>query len=194
MFLFDCNSSEMVSVSRDNKINGPWLLSKYGPDNTHPFRNQGIGAALHIRSDTDPARTYFFNRAGTVFTGYSIANGTFFSSIPLWKWGTDYSCPFQAVGAAMDASVGTREIACLFNKEGTQYTLYESGTFSSPRSIQSLQIRNSDEPVSVPFSSVGAAMRLDVSNRVVFAIFNGAGDEYVYVEMGKNCVPGPYSI
>ncbi|MEM7658525.1 MAG: hypothetical protein AAF399_20535, partial [Bacteroidota bacterium] len=194
MFLFDCHSSEMVSVARNNEVLGPWPLSLYGRNNTHPYRNQGIGAALHIRSDIDPAKTYFFNKAGTSFVAYSIANLSYGNSIPLWKWGTDYSCPFSAVGAAMDVSVGTREIACLFNRQGTQYTLYESGQFSPPRSINQFRVRNTDELVAIPFSRVGAALRLDVSDRVVVAIFNGFGTEYVYVELGKSCVPGPYVI
>lgn len=201
MSLFDGISNEYVNVNSQSVINGPYGIWQWGTDNTHPFRNTGVGAALNIRSDNDPKKTYFFSKDGTKFCVYTPANLSFSPAYELWQWGTDYTCPFTAVGAAMDVSVGTREIACLFNFEGTQYTLFESGQFSTPRSIKDLQVRDRDEPKEIPFESVGAALRLHVTNtdgsesgRVVMAIFDGPGKKYVYYDMDKNVVVGPLDI
>lgn len=192
MFLFDCNSSEMVVADVEQGISGPFPLSSWGIDGSHPFSS--IGAALHFRQDSDNNKTYFFNAAGTKFVGYSVRNKSFGAVVDLDTWGQDGSCPFTAVGAAMDVSIGTREIACLFDLAGTSYTLFESGNFSPPRSISDLQIRNQDQPVAIPFGSVGAALRLDVPDRVVMAIFNGSGNKYVYFDMEDNVVLGPLDI
>ncbi|MDX2249816.1 MAG: thiol-activated cytolysin family protein [Bacteroidia bacterium] len=201
MSLFDGISNEYVNVNAQSVITGPYGIWQWGNDNTHPFRNSGVGSALNVRTDNDPKKTYFFSKDGTKFCVYTPANLTFSPVYDLWQWGTDYSCPFTAVGAAMDVSVGTREISCLFNFEGTMYTLYESGQFSTPRSIKDLQVRDRDEPLEIPFESVRAGMRLHIthadgseSGRVVLAIFDGAGKKYVYYDMDKNVIVGPLDI
>lgn len=203
MSLFDGVSNEYVNVHALNSvgIDGPYGIWQWGDDYTHPFRNTGVGAALNVRHDADPKKTYFFSKDGTMVTAYRPANRSFSTPSELWKWGTDHSCPFTAVGAAMDVSVGNREIACLFNFEGTQYTLFESGQFSTPRNINDLQIRDRDDPVTIPFASVNAALRLHIQNsdgsesdRVVMAIFDGDGKKYVYYDMDKNVIVGPLDI
>ena len=202
MSLFDRVSNQYVNVNaRTGAITGPHGIWEWGIDNSHPFRNSGVGASINIRSDADPRKTYFFSKDGTKFTAYRPANTSFSPVYELWQWGVDYSCPFTAIGAAMDVSVGTREIACLFNFEGTEYTLYESGQFSAPRSIKDLQVRNRDAPVAIPFDAVGAALRLHVvnsdgseSSRVVMAIFDEAGQKYVYYDMDRNVIVGPLDI
>ncbi len=200
--LFDRVSNQYVNVNaRTGAITGPFGIWQWGVDNTHPFRNSGVGASVNIRTDSDPRKTYFFSKDGTKYSAYRPANGSFSPVYELWQWGTPYSCPFTAIGAAMDVSVGTREIACLFNFEGTEYTLFESGQFSVPRSIKDLQVRNRDAPVAIPFDAVGAALRLHVVNsdgsensRVVMAIFDGAGQTYVYFDMDRNVIVGPLAI
>ena len=195
MALFDGISSEYVGINRNNAVAGPFGLWQWGPDNTHPFRSSGVGAALNMRAWNPTNQTIFFRKDGTQYAAW---NGTRFNGpYPLTQWGP----PFSAIGAAMDASVGTREIACLFNLAGTEYTLYESGQFSTPRPISELQIRDSDTPLAIPFSSVGAAMRLPLEdtqgnpiNRNVMAIFNGDGKKYVYFDMDKNVIVGPLDI
>lgn len=201
MTLFDGVNNDMVGVSSLGDIVGPFGIWEWGENHTHPFRNVGVGAALNVRHDADPKKTYFFNKAGTEFAAYSSSSNSFGGAVPLWKWGKDYSCPFEAVGAAMDVSVGTREIACLFNYEGTEYTLFESGQFSTPRSIKDLQVRNRDEALEIPFDQVGAALRLHLTDadgndidRVIMAIFDGPGTQYVYYDMDHNVIVGPLGL
>ena len=192
MDLFDSNTSAYVAVRRDGAIAGPFNLSEFGPNNTHPFRNTGIIAAGHYAESN---LTAFFNQDGTKYTFWNRSNGTFTSVFNLWQWGEDNSCPFSAVGAAMDISVGSRKIFCMFNKEGTEYTLYESSTFTTPRPISELQVRARDEPVEIPFTSVGAALRMDVAGaRTVMAIFDGEGKKYVYYDLDRNVIVGPLDI
>lgn len=198
MILLDAQNNDFVLLNGLSEIVGPYGLWEYSDNNTHPFRNIGVSAALNIRHDADPEKTYFFNEDGTKFCAYTPASNAFSQSVDLYKWGTDYSCPFDSIGAAMDVSVGTREIACLINKAGTQYTLFESGNFSTPRSISDFQIRGRDEPVAVPFTSVGAALRLYVTDanenpidRDIVAIFDGDGEKYIYWDLDNNVIVGP---
>ncbi|MEL6670588.1 MAG: thiol-activated cytolysin family protein [Bacteroidota bacterium] len=201
MVLFDGVNSEMVFLNSLGAVSGPFRLSEWGQANSHPFRNSGVGAAINIRHDADPEKTYFFSKDGTKFTAYSPSSNSFGGVAELWQWGTDYTCPFDSVGAAMDLSVGTREIACLFNFSGTKYTLFESGQFSPPRDISDLQFRERDAPVAIPFNSVGAALRLYITDanqnpidRNVVAIFDGPGKQYVYFDLDKNVIVGPVGI
>lgn len=198
MFLLDGQNNDFVLLNGLSEVLGPYGLWEYSDNYTHPFRNEGVSAALNIRHDNDPEKTYFFNADGTKFSVYTPASNTFSQPIDLDLWGTDYTCPFDSVGAAMDVSVGTREIACLVNKEGTHYTLYESGNFSAPRSINDFQIRGRDEPVAIPFAAVGAALRLYITDanenqidRDILAIFDGEGKQYVYWDLDNNVIVGP---
>lgn len=198
MMLLDAQNYDFVLLNGLSEVVGPYGLWEYSDNNTHPFRNTGVSAALNIRHDNDPEKTYFFNKDGTKFTAYTPASNAFSQPVDLYLWGTDYSCPFDSVGAAMDVSVGAREIACLINKEGTQYTLFESGNFSPPRSINDFQVRGRDEPVAAPFTSVGAALRLYVTDanenpieRDIVAIFDGEGKKYVYWDLDNNVIVGP---
>ena len=191
MVLFDGASNEYVVLSKSGNIAGPFGIWQWGPDNTHPFRNSGVGAALNTRFWNPANQTIFFNKAGTHYAAYRHDTGKIVGTWPLSQWGP----PFSAIGAAMDASIGTREIACLFNLEGTEYTLAESGQFTTPRPISELQIRDRDEPLAIPFSSVGAALRLDVAGgRNVMAIFDGEGKKYVYFDLDRNVIVGPLDI
>ncbi|MEO0472488.1 MAG: thiol-activated cytolysin family protein [Bacteroidota bacterium] len=186
---------EYVHVRYNSLVFGPFKLWQWGPDHTHPFRNIGVGAATDVKTDVHP-NTYFFDPGGTKYTVYRTTNNTFYGPFDLWQFGPDNTCPFDAVGAAMNLSIGTREITCLINKAGTEYTLFESGLFSTPRSIHDFQLRNRDLPVDVPFSSVNAALRLDVAGgqRDVVAIFDGNGTKYVYWDLDRNVIVGPLEI
>lgn len=201
MMLLDGQNNDFVLLNGLSEVLGPYGLWEYSDNYTHPFRNEGVSAALNIRHDANPEKTYFFNEDGTKFTAYTPATNTFSQPIDLHLWGTDYTCPFDSVGAAMDVSVGTREIACLINKEGTHYTLYESGNFSAPRSISDFQIRGRDEPVAIPFAAVGAALRLYITDanetqidRDILAIFDGEGKQYVYWDLDNNVIVGPLQL
>ncbi|WNJ19030.1 thiol-activated cytolysin family protein [Pontibacter sp. G13] len=193
MFLFDGASNEYVVVGPNSDASSVIQLWQLGQDHQHPFRNSGVGAALYYRSN---GRAYFFSKTGSQFCTYEFDGYSYGPVRDLWTWGTDYSCPFVGIGAGMDASVGSRNIACMFNQAGTEYTLYESGQFSTPRSIDDFQIRDRDQPVEIPFESVGAALRLHLndSDRVVMAIFDGPGKQYVYYDADKNVVVGPLEI
>ncbi|MDW3647897.1 MAG: thiol-activated cytolysin family protein [Bacteroidia bacterium] len=190
MYLIDKISNEYVGVSRSGGVVGPFDLWQWGPDNTNPFRNDGIGAALNMRAWNPTNQMIFFDKLGTRYTGWK-PDGTFTGPFPLSQWGP----PFSAIGAGLDASIGNREIACLFNLEGTEYTLYESGTFSSPRPISDFQIKSREAALEIPFSAVGACMRLVLnSDRNVAAIFNLEGDKYVYYDMDRNVIVGPLDL
>lgn len=202
MVLFDKTNSEYVDYNIETGIlSQPKALWQWSHDNTHPFRNTGgIGAAAHIRSNSVSSTT-FFNHDGTKYSNWRHDNAAFGVVHNLWEWGTDNSCPFTAVGAAMDISLGSREIFCMFNKAGTEYTFYESGVFSTPRLISDMQVKDRNDPVAIPFTSVGAAMRMsirgvggDESDRVVMAIFDGEGKKYVYFDVDRNVIVGPLDI
>lgn len=201
MILLDGQINDFVLINGLSEVVGPYGLWEYSDNHTHPFRHTGVSAALNIRHDAIPEKTYFFNEDGTKFCAYTPSINSFGEPVDLYKWGTDGSCPFDSIGAAMDLSVGTREIACLINKAGTHYTLFESGNFSTPRSISDLQIRGRDEPVAIPFASVGAALRLYITDanedpiaRDIVAIFNEEGKQYVYWDLDNNVVVGPLQL
>lgn len=190
MYLIDKISNEYVGVSRTGAVVGPFDLWQWGIDNTNPFRNDGIGAALNMRAWNPTNQMIFFDKLGTRYTAWR-PDGTFVGPFPLSQWAP----PFSAIGAALDASIGNREIACLFNLEGTEYTLYESGTFSTPRPITDFQIKSREEALEIPFDAVGACMRMVLeSGRNVAAIFNLDGDKYVYFDMDRNVIVGPLEI
>lgn len=201
MGVFDGANSECVLIDGLGQTFGPYGLSEWGKAFSHPFRNEGISAAINIRHDNDPEKTYFFSRDGTKITAYSPSTNSFGSVGELWQWGVDYSCPFTEVGAAMDLSIGTRHISCLINGAGTEYTLFESGQFTAPRNISDFQFRDRDDPVNIPFTSVGAALRLYVTDangdpidRNIVAIFNGEGKKYVYYDLDNHVIAGPLEI
>lgn len=201
MMLLDGQNNDYVSLNGLSEVDGPFGLWEYNKDHPHPFRQTGMSAALNIRHDAIDEKTYFFNEDGTQFCAYTHSLNSFSQPVDLSKWGTDGSCPFDSIGAAMDLSVGTREIACLINKEGTHYTLFESSNFSTPRSINDFQIRGRDEPVAIPFASVGAALRLYITDanenpidRDIVAIFDGPGKQYVYWDLDNNVVVGPVNL
>lgn len=200
--LFDKLNSEYVAINIESGARSqPFGLWEWSIDNTHPFRNTGgINAAAHIRGNTSP-QTIFFNEDGTKYTSWNHNTRAFSQVFDLWEWGVDNSCPFTAVGAAMDLSIGSREIFCMFNADGTEYTLFESGAFSPPRSISEMRIKDSQDPLAIPFDKVGAAMRMSIlgpggveSDRVVMAIFDEAGTKYVYYDVDRNVIVGPLDI
>lgn len=198
--LFNLDGINFIGIDRNNgSFIEPSALWQWGTDYSCPFRNEGISAATNVRSDNNPEKVYMFNSTGTKYCSYEVISGkgVFSSPTDLNLFGIDNTMPFDAVGAAMDASVGGRELVCFFNMEGTEYTIYEPATFTTPRSIKDFQIKTSSESLSIPFDQVGAAMRVDLKGqeeRTVLAIWDLAGTKYVFFDVDENRFIGPFSM
>ncbi len=198
--IFNLDGINYMSINRsDGSFIAPSALWQWGTDFSCPFRNEGISAATSVRSDNNSEKTYMFSKDGTKFCAYEVTNGSgrFSPVYDLSLWGIDNTMPFTAIGAAMDASVGGRELVCLFNMEGTEYTVYEPSTFTEPRSIKEFQIKTGGGSFEIPFDAVGAAMRVDLKGqeeRTVLAIWDLPGTSYVFFDVDDNKFIGPFSM
>ncbi|MEO9510655.1 MAG: thiol-activated cytolysin family protein [Flavobacteriaceae bacterium] len=197
--LFDSNSF-FIHINDKGETSGEYGLGQIGPAaEDYPFN--GIGAtAFSPKRVGISDRIYFFNPTGDKFSAYFIGNddrGVFADARNISLLGSS-GLTFDAISAAMDVSFsGRQSLLCVFNKEGTQYSIREGGVFKPARSIKDFQIKISGDSFEIPFESVGAAMRVDLptaETRTLLAIFNTAGTQYVFFDIDNDEFIGPFDM
>jgi thiol-activated cytolysin len=197
--LFDKNGI-FIHINDEGNTSGEYNLEDIGPSNIdYPFETDGISAAAFRPSGSDTSDgIYFFNTVGNKYSLYLInsvtARGVFLGVLNISSLGNDI--PFSNIGAAMDVSIGGRKLLCLFNEEGTEYTIREGATFTSVRSIKDFQVKISGGSFEIPFDKVGAAMRVDLAdeNRTVLAIFDEPGTQYIFFDIDTDEFIGPFNM
>lgn len=197
--LFDSNNF-FIHINDKGVTSGEYGLGQIGPNSeNYPFN--GIGAAaFRPQSVSVSDGIYFFNPAGDMYSAYLInttnRRGVFLNTQNINLLGSGLT--FNAIGAAMDVSFGGRQsLLCVFNKEGTQYSIKEGSTFKPARSITDFQIKTSGGSFEIPFESIGAAMRVDLPNtetRTLLAIFDASGTQYVFFDIDNDEFIGPFDM
>ncbi|MFO8029818.1 MAG: thiol-activated cytolysin family protein [Cyclonatronaceae bacterium] len=100
-------------------------INQWGSDN-HPFAVEGVGAA--VKRIKKPAGVnvsmYLFNNDGDKYVRYQ--DGTFGPVIDFADWGpADQHEEFTVVGAATRIQLGATEHNIFFNKEGTEFVIFD---------------------------------------------------------------------
>ncbi|WP_222983736.1 thiol-activated cytolysin family protein [Flagellimonas meishanensis] len=198
--LFDSNNF-FVHINDQGETSGEYSLGQIGPDGVAGYPFSGIGAAAFRPQGPGFSNgILFFNPEGTMYLAYLInstnGQGVFLGADSIGSLGSGLT--FDAIGAAMDVSFGGRQsLLCVFNKEGTHYSIREGGVFQSARSIADFQIKTNGSSFEIPFESVGAAMRVnlpDTESRTLLAIFNAAGTQYVFFDIDNDGFIGPFDM
>ena len=99
-----------------------------------PFNAQGIGALSFIQTASSTHNMIAINKAGDSYALYKTSGS--------YSWGNAYTfsqleingnkAPFSTMGAACSLKIGVREYTIFFNKQGTQYCLWDSTDGFSP--------------------------------------------------------------
>jgi len=107
------------------QYNSTFDINQWGSNN-HPFAVEGMGAAvkrIKIPSGVG-ASMYLFNNDGDKYVGYQ--DGTFGPVIDFADWGpADQHEEFTVVGAATRIQLGSTEHNIFFNKEGTEFVIFD---------------------------------------------------------------------
>nr|WP_298793566.1 thiol-activated cytolysin family protein [uncultured Allomuricauda sp.] len=197
--LFDSNNF-FIHINNKGDTSLEFGLGAIGPPaESYPFN--GIGAAAFRPQSVGVSDgIYFFNPSGDMFSAYLInssnGRGVFLGVQDISALGSGLT--FDAIGAAMDVSFGGRQsLLCVFNEDGTQYSIREGGVFKPVRSIKDFQIKTSGDSFEIPFESIGAAMRVDLpaaETRTLLALFDEAGTQYVFFDIDNDEFIGPFNM
>jgi len=101
-------------------------INVWGKNNDHPFAVEGMGAAtkrINIPSGINHSM-YLFNNDGDRYVGYQ--DGTFGTVTDFADWGpADQHEEFTVVGAATRIQFGSTEHNIFFNKDGTEFVIFD---------------------------------------------------------------------
>ena len=105
---------------------GVFDINQWGSNN-HPFAVEGMGAAtkrINVTSSGINHSMYLFNNDGDRYVLYQ--DGTFGSVTDFADWGpADQHEEFTVVGAATRIQLGETEHNIFFNKEGTEFVIFD---------------------------------------------------------------------
>lgn len=108
-------------------FSGPYDINEWGNNDDHPFAVEGMGAAtrrINIPSGINYSM-YLFNNNGDEYVRYE--DGDFLQvTTDFADWGpTDQHEEFTVVGAATRIQLGSTEHNIFFNKEGTEFVIFD---------------------------------------------------------------------
>jgi len=99
-------------------------INEWGTSDDHPFAVEGMGAAVKRINTSANASMYLFNSDGDKYVLYQ--DGTFGSVTDFADWGpADQHEEFTVVGAATRIQLGSTEHNIFFNKEGTEFVIFD---------------------------------------------------------------------
>jgi thiol-activated cytolysin len=99
-------------------------INNWGTNDDHPFAIDGMGAAVKRINTTQDASMYLFNNEGDEYVAYE--NGQFSSITNFANWGpSDQHEEFTVVGAATRIKLGSTEHNIFFNKDGTEFIIFD---------------------------------------------------------------------
>lgn len=137
-----------------------------------------VAAAANLFGDDE---TYFFSSDGDTFTNYERDSATFDAPESFEDEYEEDGYDLDSIGAAMEGDFFASNSIVLFNRNGTQWQLWQptvnafSNVFSFPAGFGG---------GNAPISAVGAAVYIEENNEIY--LFNRAGTEYTIWRGGSN--------
>ncbi len=115
---FLSNTGQFESVTRD--------IGWYGYGNC-PFNAQGITGFAFCNYSNNPYTMLVINKEGDQFSLYDVSKTSGAWSTPRFCYDFDENstCPFELIGAVCYMKIGQTDYNVFFNKQGTQYCLWD---------------------------------------------------------------------
>jgi len=99
-------------------------INDWGTNDDHPFAVEGMGAAVKRINTNQNVSMYLFNNDGDEYVAYE--NGQFSPVTKFADWGpADQHEEFTVVGAATRIQFGSTEHNIFFNKDGTEFVIFD---------------------------------------------------------------------
>ena len=99
-----------------------------------PFNALGISSMAFCETSANPYTILVVNKSGDQFSLWDVSknNGSWSTPQFLDDFDPGMDCPFDYVGAVCYKRIGSLDYNIFFNKQGTQYSLWEKGSGFTP--------------------------------------------------------------